>query len=66
MTKREIRKTEQYKEQKVVIKRHGGFNLIGKYAKTDAQIEKYLLDAIRYTEIHLQALKDMLEEKDFH
>lgn len=66
MTKKEIRKTEQYKEAKVNIKRHGGFNLVGKYKKTDAEIEKYLTDLIKYTEIQLQAYKDMLEEKDFH
>ena len=66
MTAREIRKTEQYKAEKINIKRHGGFNLIGKYRMTDAQIEKWLMDAIAFTEIHLQALKDMLEEKDFH
>ena len=66
MTKNEIRKTEQYKEAKVTIKRHGGFNLVGKYKMSDAQIEKYLIDAIKYTEIQLQAMKDMLEQKDFH
>lgn len=66
MTKKEIRKTEQYKAAKVHIKMHGGFNLIGKYFKTDAQIEKYLIDLIQHTEIQLQAYKDMLAEKDFH
>lgn len=66
MTANEIRKTEQYKEEKKNIKRHGGFNLIGKFHMTDAEIEKWLVKAIRNTEITLQAMKDMLEEKDFH
>ena len=66
MTVEEIRNSEQYKEEKKNIKRHGGFNLIGQYRKTDAQIEQWLMDAVRATEIHLQALKDMLEERDFH
>ena len=66
MTKNEIRKTEQYKEAKIIIKRHGGFNLVGKHKKTDADIEKYLTDLIKHTEIQLQAYKDMLAQQDFH
>lgn len=66
MRANEIRKTEQYKAEKKNIKRHGGFNLIGKYKMSDAEIEKWLMDAIRNTEITLQAMKDMLAEKDFH
>ena len=66
MTKNEIRKSEQYKAAKALIKRHGGFNLVGKYKMTDADIERYLMDAIITTEIQLQAMKDMLKEKDFH
>lgn len=66
MTKTQIRKTAQYKEMKKTIKRHGGFNLVGKYKMTDGDIERYLVDFIRYTEIQLQAAKDMLEAKDFH
>ena len=66
MTAEEIRNSEQYKEEKKNIKRHGGFNLVGKYRMTDAQIEQWLVNAIRVTEIQLQAMKDMLAEKDFH
>jgi hypothetical protein len=66
MTKQEIRKTERYKEARTNIKRHGGFNLVGKYKMTDGEIEKYLIDMIAWCEIELQAAKDMLKEKDFH
>lgn len=53
-------------EAKVIIKRHGGFNLIGKYKKSDAQIEEYLKKAIEHEELMLQAMKEMLSERDFH
>ena len=66
MTPAEIRRTEGYKAEKANIKRHGGFNLVGKYKMTDEEIVKWLENAIRVTEVQLQAMKDMLEEKDFH
>lgn len=53
-------------DMKVVIKRHGGFNLIGKYYMTDEQIEQYLKDLIEREELLIQAAKEMLAEKDFH
>lgn len=53
-------------EAKVVIKRHGGFNLVGKYKMTDEQIEQYLKNLIEHEEILIQAAKEMLAEKDFH
>lgn len=53
-------------EAKVIIKRHGGFNLIGKYYKTDEQKEEYLKNYIEWAEIQLQAAKEMLEGRDFH
>ena len=62
----EIRKTEAYKEEKEEIKRHGGFNLVGKYRKTDEEIRRYLIEAIEQAEIYLVALTDMLAQEDFH
>ena len=66
MSVEEIRGSKQYQEAKVVIKRHGGFNLVGKYKLSDATIEEYLKESILHHEIYLQAMKDMLSERDFH
>lgn len=53
-------------EAKVIIKRHGGFNLIGKYYKTDEQKAEYLRNYIEWCKIQTQAAEEMLAEKDFH
>lgn len=56
---------EEIAKAKIVLKRDGGFKLVGKYYQTPAQKQAYLERVIRHMELNLQAAREMLEEKDF-